>query len=304
MLLRLLGGLDYWRYGAEELAHACRKHGVTLAILPGDGRPDPRLPALSTIAADELDALDSLIAAGGAENAKLAMRALLARAEGEAISLARLRFEHLPDYGIYRESAPSANGSAAIIFYRSFLLAGDVRPIDALCDALAAGPNGQSVTAYYLPSLKAPEAAAWLKQQFAQNPPDVIINTTAFSARGDDGASVLDSADCPVIQTAMASSSEEAWQASPRGLSSTDLAMHVVLPEIDGRIFAGAISFKDSLETGATVHRPYAAGISHVADLARAWVSLRNKPREAAQDCAYSLNLSRQAGSNRPCGRP
>ncbi len=279
VLLRLLGGLDYWRYGAEELAHACRKHGVMLAILPGDGRPDPRLPALSTIAADELDALESLIAAGGAGNAKLAMRALLARAEGSAISLAGLRFEHLPDYGIYRQTALSTNGSAAIIFYRSFLLAGDVRPIDALCEALATGPSRQSVTAYYLPSLKYKGAADWLKRQFAENPPDVIINTTAFSARGGNGASVLDSADCPVLQAAMASSSEEAWRASPRGMSSTDLAMHVVLPEIDGRIFAGAISFKDSLETGATVHRPYAAGISHVAALAQAWVRLRKKPR-------------------------
>ncbi len=49
VIVRLLGGLDYWRYGAEELAHAARKAGIALALLPGDGRDDPRLAELSTV---------------------------------------------------------------------------------------------------------------------------------------------------------------------------------------------------------------------------------------------------------------
>ena len=81
ILLRLLGGLDYWRYGAEELAHACRKHGVTLAVLSGDGRADPRLPPLSTVEAVELDALDRLLSAGGPQNAGIAISALMARGD-------------------------------------------------------------------------------------------------------------------------------------------------------------------------------------------------------------------------------
>ena len=42
VVLRLLGGLDYWRYGAEELAALCRARGIALAVLPGDGRPTRR----------------------------------------------------------------------------------------------------------------------------------------------------------------------------------------------------------------------------------------------------------------------
>ena len=38
VVIRLLGGLDYWRYGAEEIAHAARAQGIPLALLPGDGR--------------------------------------------------------------------------------------------------------------------------------------------------------------------------------------------------------------------------------------------------------------------------
>ena len=102
ILLRLLGGLDYWRYGAEELAHACRKHGVTLAVLSGDGRADPRLPPLSTVEAAELDALDRLLAAGGPQNAGLAISALMARGGGRSSS----PVEALPEFGVYRETGP------------------------------------------------------------------------------------------------------------------------------------------------------------------------------------------------------
>ncbi|MGO9485639.1 MAG: cobaltochelatase subunit CobN [Rhodomicrobium sp.] len=341
ILLRLLGGLDYWRYGAEELAHACRKHGVTLAVLSGDGRADPRLPPLSTTEAAKLDALDRLLGAGGPQNAGLAISALMSRGGGHSSS----PVEALPESGVYRETGPVAGGSVAIIFYRSFLLASDVRPIDALFDILAQRPSpcpspsklalasllgecpypqadadgrggafsmgatyplsygeragvrgGTSelgVRAYYVPSLKAARAAEWLREEFRRNPPDAIVNTTAFSARGEDTGSPLDGADCPVIQAAMAGSSEEAWRKSARALSSTDLAMHVVLPEIDGRIFAGAISFKDRDASGAVFHRPQAQGIEHVASLASAWLHLR---RTARQDRKLALILSTYPG--------
>ena len=137
-----------------------------------------------------------------------------------------------------------------------------------------------AVRAYYLPSLKDRDAAGWLRREFKRNPPDVIINTTAFSARAGNG-SPLDAADCPIIQAAMTGTAETRWKASSRGLSSTDLAMHVVLPEIDGRLFGGAISFKAQDAAGLAYHLPHEAGISHVAGLARGWIDLRKKPRKA-----------------------
>ena len=35
------------------------------------------------------------------------------------------------------------------------------------------------------------------------------------------------------------------WKSAERGLSPADLAMHVVLPEVDGRLFAGIVSAKE-----------------------------------------------------------
>lgn len=35
VLVRQLGGLDWWRYGAEQLAAMARARGIALALLPG-----------------------------------------------------------------------------------------------------------------------------------------------------------------------------------------------------------------------------------------------------------------------------
>ncbi len=75
---------------------------------------------------------------------------------------------------------------------------------------------------------------------------------------------MLDQADVPVLQVVQAQSSAEAWTSSPRGLSPTDLAMNVVLPELDGRLLARTIAFKDEaplderLQFGAVRHVPAA----------------------------------------------
>jgi cobaltochelatase CobN len=45
VVVRLLGGASYWPYGIEQLAALCRDHGIGLAVLPGDDRPDPELTA-------------------------------------------------------------------------------------------------------------------------------------------------------------------------------------------------------------------------------------------------------------------
>ena len=47
--VRLLGGRGYWPYGLEQVAAACRAHGIPLACLPGDDRADPELAELSTV---------------------------------------------------------------------------------------------------------------------------------------------------------------------------------------------------------------------------------------------------------------
>lgn len=285
VLVRLLGGLDYWRYGGEQLGKCCRDLGITLAIVPGDGRPDPRLAALSTVDGDDLAHLEALLDAGGIKNVGAALKALLARAEGSKGQIAVA--EEVPSFGIYRKPNDAAEreapfGAAAIVFYRSHLLAGDVAPIDALLAALEA--RQLPATGLYVASLKAPDAKDWLERELKRVSPSVIVNATAFAARDGSDGSPLDVCDCPVLQVAFANASRAAWAQSQRGLGASDLAMHVVLPELDGRIFAGVISFKERGESGCDPgsslvrHLPHEEGVAHVADLAAAWARLRATP--------------------------
>src|SRR5271170_5918251 len=52
IVVRLLGGLDWWKYGIERLAAVARERGIALALLPGEDRDDVRLEAASTLPAD------------------------------------------------------------------------------------------------------------------------------------------------------------------------------------------------------------------------------------------------------------
>ena len=113
----------------------------------------------------------------------------------------------------------------------------------------------------------------------------MIVTTTAFAAGGAGETSPLDAADVPVLQAVIATTKRAAWQTSPRGLGPADLAMHVVLPELDGRVLAGAIAFKDALpksdDLAFTAHasRPEPDRIEMVADRVAALVRLRQTPR-------------------------
>jgi cobaltochelatase CobN len=282
VLVRLLGGMDYWRYGVDQLAALARTRGIRLAIVPGDRFADARLDAASTVARDDLRRIWRYFEEGGPENLAGCLQFIAERLGGPALALAP---RAVAPFGLYAggtRAAPPHSPRALIVFYRSIFLADDVAPIAALAEALAA--RGVDVTSVYATSLKDADVQAPLAQLLAQAKFDVILNATAFSARVDESGGVLDGADAPVLQVVLAGSSQEQWAASTRGLAAADLAMNVVLPEIDGRILTRAISFKqetrrsERLEFTRIVHAPLGDRIAFAADLACAWARLRRKP--------------------------
>jgi cobaltochelatase CobN len=289
VLVRLLGGLDYWRYGVEEIARAAREREIALAFIPGDAFDDSRLDAASTLPAPALARLSAYFRNGGEANAEAALRFLLSEA-GHDLPSAEPRPQGA--LGVLR-SWPGAGPRALVVFYRSAWLAGDTAPYETLGDALAA--RGFAVEALYVTSLKDPAVVAPLRARLAAEPPDVIVNATAFSARLDDGSTVFDACDAPVFQAAVSLATRAQWLASPRGLSPTDLAMNVALPEVDGRLLAGAVAFKaptpriESLEFSPQRAEPDAATVAHVADLASAWAALRRTPN-AEKRLAFVLS--------------
>ena len=85
IVVRLLGGLDWWRYGVEALGAVARDKGIALAVLPGEDRDDARLDDASTLPPDELAALLAYFREGGAENLRALLRRLAAHA-GESLA--------------------------------------------------------------------------------------------------------------------------------------------------------------------------------------------------------------------------
>jgi cobaltochelatase CobN len=255
IMVRLIGGESYWQYGVTALYQFANERGIALAVLPADGRDDPRLDALSTVPVSTLRRLKVLSDAGGAVAAQVAI-AQLALASGLYAGPVFGETE-IPDMGFYDPakgalaSLPASNGAphALVTFYRSYLTSADTGPVDALMSALR--EKGFDAYGAFATSLKAPGVADWFKAHFAARQPAVIVNATAFSAIADDGATPFDTASCPVFQIALSSARREDWASSLRGLSPADLAMHVVLPEVDGRLLAGVVSFKSPGERDA-----------------------------------------------------
>ena len=278
VIVRCLGGLDYWRYGLEHIADVARERGILFAALPGDDRADPRLASVSTLAAGPLTTLDRFFREGGPDNLRHALR--------YAGTLLGHDLDWSPPVPVGPVAvlghAEPGRPVALIVFYRANLMAADTAPITALMEALERQELAPLAVA--VNSLKDPLARPELQALIAEHRPAVILNTTAFSARAVDDTTVLDDADAPVLQVVLSGSPRAAWQESRRGLSPADLAMNVVLPELDGRLLTRAISFKAEmpadprLEFASVSHEPAADRIDFVARLAAAWARLRAKP--------------------------
>jgi cobaltochelatase CobN len=292
VLVRLLGGLDWWKYGIERLSSAARQRGIVLAVLPGEDRDDPRLAEASTLPVDELHALLRYFREGGLENLRALLRRL-ARHAGCAVDLREPEAVprlagYLPGQGalaLDRVVTVLAPGRPVVpvVFYRAMLLAGDTAPIDALCAALAA--RGLAAAPLMITSLKDADAAAFLGDAFGALHPAAIAAMTAFAAGGGGEPTPLDGPGVPVLQVVSATTKRAAWQDSPRGLGTADLAMHVVLPELDGRVLAGVVAFKDPLPPRqelaftALSSRPEPDRIEIAAERIAALVRLARLPR-------------------------
>lgn len=301
ILIRLIGGENYWAYGIMQVQDFARRNGIALAILPADGREDPALDAHSTLPISTLRRLSHLCDAGGAVAAQAAL-AQLALAAGLYAGPV-LGAKTVPDCGFYDPEkgvvpfADTQGDAVAVTFYRSYLTAADTSPVDAMIAALR--DRGFNAIGLFVPSLKADAARSFLDAALTQIAPVAIVNATAFSGRGGDGTSPLDAPGCPVFQIALSTARQNEWAESERGLSPADLAMHVVLPEVDGRIFTGVVSFKapqkkdPHLQFSRFAHRAEADRTAAVADRVAGWHKLAQTP---AKDRKLALVLSTYPG--------
>ncbi|WP_119458949.1 cobaltochelatase subunit CobN [Rhodospirillaceae bacterium SYSU D60014] len=294
VIVRLLGGVRYWSYGIEQVAETCRRCGIPLAVLPGDDQPDPELAALTTMPQEAAHRLWQYCVQGGVENAAslLAYAGTLIGRERPWREPAALLRAGLYWPGIDRPSLADLRAHwradapvAALVFYRALLQGANLAVIDALVAALQR--QELNPLPIYTTSLKEAVAADTLRALLAEAPPAVILNATAFAV-SQPGASraetPFDAADCPVLQVVFSGGSEAAWRDGAQGLSARDIAMHVALPEVDGRILGRAVSFKAearfdaATECPIVTYEPVPDRVDYSAALSAAWARLRTTP--------------------------
>jgi cobaltochelatase CobN len=171
-----------------------------------------------------------------------------------------------------------------ILFYRAVLEGAGTATLQALIDGLE--KRGLTPIPIVISSLKSPDCATFVRTALGALQPAAIFNLTGFALGLNDLTSEKNPfalTDAPVIQLVQGSRPPIMWEADPRGLTSKDLAMQVVLPEIDGRIGALLVGHKAEAVWHARTQCPLTAftpepdGIARAVDLAQNYARLRAK---------------------------
>lgn len=310
VLCRILGGRRGWQQGFDLLRARCAEDGITLLALGGELEPDAEFTELSLAPAAAVAQAGEYLRHGDVENVEQLFRFLADTFLLEGNGFAPPR--ELPDMAVYLPGAGDVSIERAVAshdpekptigvcFYRSHRLSGNTAFVDDLCAAIEdAGANSLAVWSYSLRRDATGEVPALGLLDGRLDGLLITMLATGGSAAGDAhaGASshtgeqwqewdsaALAALDIPVFQAICATTSRAKWLESQSGLTPLDAATQVAIPEFDGRIMGGVVSFKERGDVeeaiGTTVSR-YVADAERcrrVAGLAVRTARLRTLP--------------------------
>ncbi|MGB3385773.1 MAG: cobaltochelatase subunit CobN [Marinomonas sp.] len=305
VIVSLLGGEHYWSYGFQQLqAWSKAKKGRTLIMVPGDDTPDPALFNVSTAKPEDSHRVWRYLRDSGQANSQQLFYFL-----SERYFAAAQPWQEpapLPNALIYHNGQSSgfsqwqrayqqniAAGHAVVIlaFYRSHLQSGNTAMFDGLIGVIE--QQGLVPLAVAVSSLKDDLSVGLIESLVERTQAKVILNTTGFAANRvgspDLASEPTDfqsafAAPIPVLQLILSGSTQEDWQQQTQGLRSRDVAMQIVLPEMDGRIITRALSFKalshynELAQVDLVRYELHLERAQFVAELAKRYATLANKP--------------------------
>jgi cobaltochelatase CobN len=291
ILISVHGGVSYWRYGIERLVELAER-GAKVIMVPGDDSPDPELTGLSNVPPVDVERLWQFLRQGGAQNAAQLFNCIASRwlqrdypwVEPQALPRVGLYHPKLanPSLADWRASWQADAPVAALLFYRTQVQAANTGFIDVFCQRLQA--QGLNPLPIAVASLKEAACLAQVEDWLDEAGASLIINTTAFALSNPEAPSARPfRRDIPVLQAICALDNHEQWQVNAQGLGSRDLAMHIVLPELDGRLITQPISFKglawrsERSQSDVVCYQPHLPGMDFVVELARNWMTLAHK---------------------------
>ncbi|KFE56970.1 cobaltochelatase subunit CobN [Pseudomonas syringae] len=292
IFISLHGGMGYWRYGVERLGELAAR-GVQIIMVPGCDNPDPELEERSTAPAEDCHRLWQFLRQGGMHNALDFYRCLASRMLGRDYPWSEP--QPLPRTAVYHPQGVSSDPAVwqgqwcagqpvvALLFYRSHLQAANTAFIDVFCERLQA--QGLNPLPIAVASLKEAGCSRVVEDWLDDVGCELILNTTGFAQSSPEAPHMRPfRRNIPVIQAICAQDNEPGWRASEQGLGARDLAMHIALPELDGRIISRPISFKDLAwrsersQSDVVCYRAQPERMDFVAELARRWALLGRLP--------------------------
>lgn len=298
--------------GLTSLIGIAHQEGWGLVVISGVGGSAELLPRTSNIEPELASNLTSYFMAGGVTNVAQALRYAAAMHLGYDGGFAPPR--PMPAHGLYHPdllvTTPDEwsnhrtlhRPTAVVLFYRAHVLSGNLEFVDNAIRATER--RGFAAIGVFTSSLRDSDAAGVpLALRLLPAFPDVIINTVSFpvftsssldpaarEARGNP----FEVIGVPLIQAICCGTPRAVWSASERGLSPSEAAMNIVLPECDGRVISVPISFKEN-------HRyiPDAERVRRVADIAHRLAVLRSRPNA---DKRVAIILSNAGGKAQRIG--
>ena len=253
VVVSLLGGKAYWQYGVEGLIRwskeAPNRH---LILVPGDDNIDPELIELSTVSEQVQHQVWRYCRAGGIDNSAQLFIFLNQQFFDLRTDCADPAF--LPVAQFYHQDSiqwQTGQQVVALLFYRSHLQSANCQMFDQFIQLMS--DNGLNPLPIVISSLKDPQAMKVVNTLLVEHDCRLILNSTGFASNtvSTPGLSSqpnsftrLFDVDIPILQLVLSSSTLEDWNDYKQGLRSRDIAMQVVLPEMDGKVLTRAISFK------------------------------------------------------------
>lgn len=142
-----------------------------------------------------------------------------------------------------------SNPIALLILYRAHVLSVNMRIFEEFMQILRS--HNLNPLPLVVRSLKDPNTVGAIAHIRAKCSIHIVINTTAFAANSDlenfQNNHISEyglTGNIPILQAIISGSNAQAWAENPQGLGPRDVAMHIALPEVDGRILTRVISFK------------------------------------------------------------
>jgi cobaltochelatase CobN len=281
VLCRILGGRRGWPEGFDLLRARCQEQGIALLALGGELEPDAEMTSLSLAPTGAVAQAGEYLRHGDIDNVEQLLRFL-----ADTFLLEGYGFEaphEVPDLGVYVPGVGDvpiedalarlhpARPTVGICFYRSHRITGNAAWVDELAAQIEiAGANAIAVWSTTLrrdgdgnvPALALLEGHidALLVTMLATGGSHAgqVGGSGNGSVRNTDAeqrwdAAAIEALDVPVLQAVCATSSRAAWEESASGLTPLDAATQVAIPEFDGRLLGGVVSFKERGDAGSNV---------------------------------------------------